>query len=504
MSEKEKGKKPRGKAERTALTERTIEHALATGTLKGDDYKLPDAHKWSGLWKIFAAIGALGLAGAGAGYATDAKRFAFAWLFAFVAVLTVAIGAMMFVLIQHIASAAWSVVVRRIAELFASGAPVFLVLFVPIAVSMPALYPWLDPGGHGASSGEEHAQLAPAEGAKLDMSSALAQAAEHGEHGAAAGAGAKHETATDAPKGAAEKSEHGASTGHGRPDPDHVTHMETLAKKTGWLNRNGFLIRAMIYLLIWTALGTFLLGHSAKQDKTRDPGATVFASKAAAPGIIILTLSLTFAAFDWVMSLEPTWYSTIFGVIFFASGFVSALAALIVVLFHLRTTGFMEKEVTVEHFHDLGKLMFGFLVFWAYVSFSQFMLIWYAAIPEEVTFYHHRWSGGAELWKTVSLALVLVHFVLPFFVVLSRNIKRRPELLRWGAVIILVMHAVEAYWAVLPYAPQHDFAPHWMDLACLVGVAGCYLAVVFRNISRYPLLPVGDPRLARSLHFMNA
>ena len=121
-----------------------------------------------------------------------------------------------------------------------------------------------------------------------------------------------------------------------------------------------------------------------------------------------------------------------------------------------------------------------------------------------MTFYHHRWDGGADLWKTVSLALVLVHFVLPFFMVLSRNIKRRPELLRWGALVIIVMHVVEAYWAVLPYAPQHDFGPHWMDLACLLGVAGVYLAFVFRNLAQYPLLPVGDPRLARSLRFMNA
>jgi hypothetical protein len=503
VSEKEKGRKPKSKAERTALTERTIEHALATGTLKGDDYKLPEAHKWSGLWKVFAGIGALGLAGAGAGYATDPTRFAFAWLFAFIAVLTIAIGAMMFVLIQHLVSAAWSVVVRRIAEIFGSGVPVFLLLFVPIAISMPKLYPWLDHGGHGSEGGEEHAQVTPSDAAKLDLSTAVAQAEKAGGHGAAAGAGAKHETATDAPKAVVGATEHAIEHG-GRPDPDHVTHMETLAKKAPWLNRNGFLVRAMIYLLLWTALGTLLLRNSAKQDKTRDPAATVRAAKMSSLGIILLAFSLTFAAFDWLMSLEPTWYSTIFGVIFFASSIVSQLATLIVVLFHLRKTGFMEKEVTIEHFHDLGKLMFGFLVFWAYVSFSQFMLIWYASIPEEVTFYHHRWGGGAELWKTVSLALVGLHFVLPFFFVLSRNVKRRPELLQWGAIIILVMHVVEAYWAVLPYAPQHDFGPHWMDLACLLGVAGCYLAVVFWNMSRYPLLPVGDPRLARSLHFMNA
>lgn len=491
MTEQAQGRKPKSKAERTMLTERTIEHALATGTLDADDYKLPESHRWFGLWKVFAGLGALGLVGAGAGYATDAKRFAFSWLFAFVTVVTVAIGAMMFVLIQHVVSAAWSVVVRRIAELFASGTPVFIVLFVPIALSMPALYPWLDQGGPDA---REPALIAPSGARDLGLAGARAQAG----HGAEAAAGNMAVAATDTPPGGAD-----GARQVGRPDPDHAAHERVLAGKTWWLNRNGFLGRTALYLLLWAGLGAMLLRHSSRQDRSRDPRATVRAARLSAPGIIVLALSLSFAAFDWLMSLEPTWYSTIFGVIFFASSIVAGVATLIVVLYYLRRTGVLDKEVTVEHFHDLGKLLFGFLVFWAYVAFSQLMLIWYAAIPEEVTFYHHRWGGGAALWKPVSLSLVVAYFVLPFFFLLSRNIKRRPELLRWGASAVLVMHVVESYWAVLPYAPQQDFAPHWMDLACLLAVSGCYLAVVFRNLAHYPLLPVGDPRLARSLRFIN-
>lgn len=497
MSEQAKGPKPKSKAERTMLTERTIEHALATGTLDADDYKLPDNHPWSGLWKVFAGLGGLGLAGAGAGYATDAKRFAFSWLFAFVAVVTVAIGAMMFVLIQHVVSGAWSVVVRRLAELFASGTPVFLVLFVPIALTMPALYPWLDRGDAGAA---EHALAAPSGASASGLAGAtergLGRAPEHAVEGAAAGAGMH--TGTGAP--AAGASVAGTT---GRPDAQDVTHERVVEGKRWWLNRNGFLARSALYLLLWAGLGTMLLRSSSRQDRSRDPAATVRAKMLSAPAIIVLALSLSFASFDWLMSLEPTWYSTIFGVIFFASSVVAYLATAIVFLYYLRRTGVLEKEVTVEHFHDLGKLLFGFLVFWAYVTFSQFMLIWYASLPEEVTFYHLRWDGGAPMWKLVSLSLVIVYFVLPFFFILSRNIKRRPELLRWGALVVLVMHVVDAYWAVLPYAPQENFAPHWMDLACLVAVAGCYLAVVFRNLAHYPVLPVGDPRLARSLRFIN-
>src|SRR5262249_45811136 len=156
----------------------------------------------------------------------------------------------------------------------------------------------------------------------------------------------------------------------------------------------------------------------------------------------------------------------------------------------------LKKEVTKEHFHDIGKLLFGFLIFWAYVSFSQYMLIYYAALPEEVTFYHHRWSHGGECWRTVSLCIVGLRFVVPFFFILSRNVKRRPEILQIGAFIILLMNLVEAYWYVMPYAPQGDFTSKiWIDVSCTVGVLGAYLAVVFFLMSRYPLIPVGDPRL---------
>jgi hypothetical protein len=133
------------------------------------------------------------------------------------------------------------------------------------------------------------------------------------------------------------------------------------------------------------------------------------------------------------------------------------------------------------------------------------MLIYYAALPEEVTFYHHRWQQGGELWKTISLGVVIVRFVVPFFFILSRNIKRKPEYLQYGAIIILLMNFVEAYWYVMPYAPQANFTSGlWIDVSCLLGVLGIYLAAVFWILAQYPLIPVGDPRLQRSLRFVNA
>ena len=475
MSAKKTTGGPKKKVDRTALTERTIEHALATGTLKPEQYKLPADHKWNGLWKIFAAIAVVGLAGAAGGYVTDPKRFGFSYLSAFMGTLMLAIGALMFTLIQHVVSAAWSVVVRRVAEFFAAGAVVFVVLFIPIVGSMGNLYPWLHP-----SEGHEKA--------------ALVQQAEH----RTAQVHAKpDEKATDAT--------HALPAVHVRPDPEAEERAEILHGKAAWLNPNAFLIRAFIYLLIWGVMGTLLLRNSVQQDRSRDMKRTLTAARASTFGIIVLAFSLTFAAFDWMMSLEPTWYSTIFGVIFFANSIVGCLALLNITLHRMHQVDLLKKEVTPEHFHDLGKLMHGFLIFWAYVSFSQYMLIYYAALPEETTFYHHRWSQGGDVWRTISLIIVGVRFVVPFFFVLSRNIKRKPEYLQIGAGIILLMNFLEAYWYVMPYAPQKNFtAGIWIDAACLIGVLFSYLTVVFWNMSRHPLIPVGDPRLTRSLRFQNA
>jgi hypothetical protein len=164
--------------------------------------------------------------------------------------------------------------------------------------------------------------------------------------------------------------------------------------------------------------------------------------------------------------------------------------------------------INVEHYHDLGKLLFGFVVFQAYISFSQFMLIWYAGIPEEATYYHLRWWGGGG-FKTISVLLVAASFAVPFFVLISRNAKRRLGLLAFACIWLAVMHVVHVYWLVMPYAEQTGLVEtslrvHWMDVASLFAVGGIYLSVVLWQMTRYPLVPVGDPRLARALKFENA
>ncbi len=519
--------------------------AKAKDTKKSWDLTGP----WAGAWKIFAGIGVLGLAGAGLGYTQDARRFAFSWMFAFVTVLAVALGMIFFVLMQRLTSAGWSVTVRRTAEFFGFGIIALVPLFLPVLLTMGHLFPWLgDHGGHDKSGGEHHSSLslipeAHAQQANPQVGQPAAKPAGQtpdkdthptvgGQHGTDVPAGAVADpagklpgAATNVPKdqpvaptgtpnephepavhgGAAAHDNAAAHGGHGAGgDPHALIHQTVMAKKASYLNRNFFLLRAAGYFIIWGLLAIRLFGFSIRQDRSKDPNDTIAAQRFAPGATFLFALTLTFAAFDWIMSLEPSWFSTIFGVVYFSTGVVASLAVIILTTLALRSSGPLDGAVTVEHYHDLGKLLFGFLVFWAYVSFSQFMLIWYAALPEETTFYHNRWDYAP--WDKVSLAIILLHFVVPFFWLISRWFKRNLGRLQIGAAMLLVMHVVDIYWFVMPnYAlGKEGFAFHWMDIACLLAVAGIYSAFVFHRMTQHPLIPVGDPRLERSLHFQNA
>ncbi len=469
------------------------------------DFRIPPGHAWAGLWKIFAGIGAAGLAVSTVGYMGDTERFAFSYLTAFFLFLTVGLGSIFFILIDRLTSAGWSVTVRRTAEFFAGGMPIFLVLFLPILATMGILFPWLQEGKN-----EQHH-------AKVELVTPAYAQDPHdvqapGPVGGPVGAGGAnphanpvnpHAPNAGSRRGGGHSVERVAAEGtHSEHDPEHVLHQQVLAKKAPYLNRTFFVIRAVIYLLVWSFLATRLFGFSTKQDATRDPKLTLAAQGFAPVATILFALTLTFAAFDWIMSLDPAWFSTIFGVTIFAGSVVAMYSTLIVVTMALKDRGLLKDAVTVEHYHDLGKLLFGFLIFWAYVSFSQYMLIWYAALPEETTFYHLRWDVGP--WKSVSLFIVFAHFVIPFFLILSRNMKRRLTVLRLGAMWLLGMHAVEMYWLVMPNYAHGEVSLHWLDATCFLGVGGAYLAAVFYRMTKYPLIPVGDPRLSRALSFENA
>ncbi len=275
---------------------------------------------------------------------------------------------------------------------------------------------------------------------------------------------------------------------------------ELLAKKAPYLYDPFFLGRTLFYLASWAFMAWFFLAHSVKQDRTGDPGLTRTMEKWSAPAILLFALTVTFFAFDFLMSLSPHWYSTIFGVYYFAGAILGFFALLPILVAFAQRSGRIAGIVSTEHFHDMGKLVFAFVVFWAYIGFSQYMLIWYANLPEETIWYLERQTGP---WTGVSLFLLFGHFVAPFFFLVSRKTKRRPAVLVVGALWILAMHWLDLQWLVWPAVSPDRLPWGLVDLGLLLGMGGLFFGFVFRRLGRHALVPVGDPRLAESLQFEN-
>jgi hypothetical protein len=272
-----------------------------------------------------------------------------------------------------------------------------------------------------------------------------------------------------------------------------------LQGKQPWLNEPFFLVRAVIYLLVWTTIALVFFKGSTKQDASGDEAITSRLTTASYPALLFFALSVTFAALDWIMSLDPHWYSTIFGVYYFAGSVVAAFASMILLAHLLRSQKLVADSITAEHFHDLGKLLFAFVVFWTYIAFSQYMLMWYANIPEETIFYRERMQGG---WENLTYVLAGGHFVIPFFFLMSRTIKRVPLALNIGALWMLGMHYLDLFWLV---TPMHSEEMHFslMDLTTFVGVGGVFIFAIGRAMNKHALVPVKDPRLHESLAFEN-
>lgn len=375
---------------------------------------------------LAAGVGLVAALALGALSGQGWRGFFFAYLHAWAFFASIALGALFFVMLQHLTNAGWSVVVRRLAEALASTLPLLAVLFVPIAVGVGELYHW-----------------------------------SHAEEVAA--------------------------------DP-------LLQWKAGYLNVPFFLVRCLVYLGVWTWLARFFVGHSLAQDATGDLTHTLAMRRWAAPGMFLFAFTVTFAAFDLLMSLDPHWYSTMLGVYYFAGAAVGFFATLILFTYLVQKAGLLRHAITREHYHDLGKLLFAFTVFWAYISFSQFMLMWYANIPEETLFYLHRQEHG---WGWLGLALVFGHFLLPFLVLLSRGPKRRKGALAAAAGWLLIMHWLDLYWFIIPVQSEHA-ALNWASLALAVGFAGALIAGLLHKVRTASLVPEKDPRLAESLTFENA
>jgi len=291
----------------------------------------------------------------------------------------------------------------------------------------------------------------------------------------------------------------------GMHDLYHWTHKEDvlndpiLLAKSGYLNVTFFIIRAVIYFALWFTLSKILYNLSLKQDKDPDEKYILRMRQLSAPGMVIFALSITFAAFDWMMSVEPHWFSTIYGVYFFSGAFLTIISFIVLMAQILRSRGFLVNEITIEHYHDLGKMFFAFLIFWGYIGFSQYFLIWYANIPEETIWYIVRWEHG---WNYITMLLVLGHFTLPFFILLLRSVKRNLILMKIIAIWILVMHLFDVYWLISP-ALSHGHGPHasWIDFTVILGIGGFFIWNFWNNLSNHPLVPIGERRLEASIKF---
>ena len=285
------------------------------------------------------------------------------------------------------------------------------------------------------------------------------------------------------------------------------THHEAVEKdailqwKAPFLNVPFFIIRAVVYFVLWSAIALWYYRGSRSQDSTGDHAMSARLRRFAGPSLIVMAITTTFASIDWIMSITPHWYSTMFGVYFFAGAFVGFIALLSVLTVAMRGAGLLDAVVTDEHLQDLGKFLFAFMAFWAYIAFSQFLLIWYANLPEETIWFRARLTGS---WKTVSIFLMVGHFGIPFFYLMMRAVKRRGSTLALGGVWLLVMHFVDLYWQVMPSLHPDGLRISALDVAAFVAVGGCFVAAVGWLMRRQALVPLRDPRLAESLAFENA
>jgi hypothetical protein len=441
------------------------------------------------------------------------ERFGFAYVVNYAYFLSLALGGLFLVLVTHLFRAGWVVAVRRIAEVMGASMPVMAVLFVPILLYVlmgnGMLYPWAaakfdDPsahGGHGAIQ-QHDAQIITVSNEETpghDQDTDQAETPGHDrdtEHAV--------DVDTDPPESglAAERAAH------------HAGLVDALVPdKRPYLTRWFFTLRWVLYLAVWSGLGLYYLKTSAAQDSVTSGGGdrvklTRKMEVMAAPGTLLFAVTLTFAAFDLMMTLDPVWFSTMWGVYYFAGSAVGSVSALTLALMALQRAGYL-SSVSDEHYHDLGKLLFAFVFFWGYIAFSQFMLIWYANLPETNYWFELRGittqAGNPFIsgWTWVVLALLFGHLLIPFLGLLSRWVKRSRKLLAFWAVWLLVMHWVDLWWGVMPnYSTPNPPVPT-VELLCLVGVGGIAVGAAVLRATRQGLIAAGDPRLGDSLGHVN-
>ena len=277
-------------------------------------------------------------------------------------------------------------------------------------------------------------------------------------------------------------------------------HDPLLLEKAAYLNLPFFTFRVIFYFAFFILCGGLLRAFSIAQDRDGSPRYTILNRRVTFASALLFAVCLTFPAVDWLMGLDYHWFSTMWGVYIFAGTALSSMCVLVLIITALRSAGYLQNVVTVEHYHIMGKLMMAFTIFWAYIGFSQYMLIWYANIPEETTYFLRR---NTETWQIMSTAMVVGHFFVPFALLLFNFGKKRPGFLCGMALWILTMHLLDMYIIVLPALHKTGVQLHWLDIACLIAIGSTLACVFLKRLGSAPLWPLRDPRLAKSIALKN-
>jgi hypothetical protein len=286
----------------------------------------------------------------------------------------------------------------------------------------------------------------------------------------------------------------------------HWSHAEAVAEdkilqgKAPYLNVEFFIIRVFVLIALWTLFYLFFVKNSKKQDETKDQKLTKRNIRLSVIFIPVFAITITISAVDWLMSVEPHWFSTIFGVYFFSGTVIAALAAATLATVLLKENNYLHPKITNDHLFSLGALLFAFVNFWAYIAFSQFLLIWYADLPEETFWFLQKWEGS---WAVFSIILIIVHFIVPYAMLVSNPAKSDPKRLKFISVWLLLAHLFDLYWLVMPEAPgmESGYIFSWIDFVFPILIIGLTILVFNFKANKDNLLPIGDPKLKRGLDF---
>ncbi len=273
--------------------------------------------------------------------------------------------------------------------------------------------------------------------------------------------------------------------------PEAVAHDLVLQGKSVYLNVPFFVARVVLYFVIWIVVSHFLMKWSQAQERSADGTLIQRLKNLSGPGLVLYGLTVTFSGIDWVMSLEPQWYSTIYGMIFMVSHGLVALGFVIAVVVYLSREQPLSRVTPSWVFQDLGNVLLALVMLWAYTSFSQFLLVWVENLNKEVPWYLHRMAAG---WGGIAVALIVLEFALPFLLLLSRTVKYKGTTLCGVALLLVLMHLIETFWFIVPAFHPSGLVVHWSDILAIIGIGGLWFAAFLRELKRFSLLPLNDPR----------